>query len=763
MGMKNLYIIIFIFSISIVGCSIQEQSSTNDTEMNIFIEDLMKKMTLREKLGQLNLLSGGDMVTGLVKSDDLSKLVRRQEIGGFLNVKGVDKIRELQRISVEETRLGIPLIAGADVIHGYQTVFPIPLALSCSWDTLAIERMAQISAKEATADGICWTFSPMVDICRDARWGRIAESAGEDPYLGALIARAYVKGYQGKDLQKSDTSMMACVKHFALYGASESGLDYNVVDMSRVRMFNEYLLPYRAAVDAGVGTVMSSFNTIDGLPATANKWLLNDILREKWGFKGVLVTDYNSIVEMDSHGVAKQKEAGVLAINAGTDMDMASESFYNPLEEAVKDGLVLEERVNEACRRVLEMKYKLGLFDNPYKYCDTTRIEKDLFSNENRAEARQIAAQSFVLLKNENDLLPLKKKGRIALIGPLADAGNNMCGTWSLSCEPSKHLSILEGLRKAVGNNAEILYAKGSNIYNDEELEKNALYIRPIKRGNSKKMLSEAISVASRADVIIAAVGECAEMSGESASRSDIHIPDTQRELLNELVKIGNPVVLILFTGRPLDLTWEDKNIPAIMNVWFGGSETADAVADVLFGRVVPSGKLTTTFPRSIGQLPLYYNYLNTGRVDINEKIFNRFHTNYIDCENGGLYPFGFGLSYTKFEYGEMKLDSEILYKGGRLTVTVPVTNTGKYDGIEIVQLYIRDLYADISRPIKELKGFHRIFLRKGETKEVTFTLTENDLKYYNADLEYKYDKGDFYVMVGPDSRNVQTKLFRVE
>lgn len=746
----------------LMGCA-QPAEKQTDKEMDRFVSELMSKMTLREKLGQLNLPSGGDMLTGTVMSGELSEQIRKEEIGGFFNVKGVGKIRELQRIAVEETRLGIPLVVGADIIHGYRTVFPIPLALACSWDTVAVKRMAQISAKEAAANGIGWTFSPMVDICRDARWGRIAEGSGEDPYLGAVMARAYVQGYQGNDLQRSDSSIMACLKHFGLYGASESGRDYNEVDMSRVRMYNYYFPPYRAAVEAGVGSVMSSFNTVDGIPATANKWLIDDVLRKQWGFGGMLVTDYNSIGEMNTHGVADVKEAAVMAMNAGTDMDMVTKSFLDPMEQALAEGKVSEKRIDEACRRVLEMKYKLGLFDNPYKYCDTLRAVRETFTAENRQAARHIAAETFVLLKNEGKVLPLKDKKRIGLIGPMGDARNNMCGMWSMTCEPQEHVSLLEGLRAAVDGSAEVLYAKGSNIYYDEQMERGAVGIRPLERGDNARLFAEAMRVAAQSDVIVAAMGECADMSGESASRTDIRIPDAQRDLLQALVKTGKPVVLVLFTGRPLDLTWEEKNVTAILNVWFAGSEAGDAVADVLLGKVAPSGKLTTTFPRSVGQLPLYYNQVNTGRPDPNPNEFNRYQSNYLDCPNDGLYPFGFGLSYTDFEYGVMSLNADVLPRGGKLTVTVPVKNTGDCDGTEVVQLYIRDLYADIARPVKELKGFCRVSLKKGESRNVTFTLTEDDLKYYNAALEYKCDAGKFQIMAGPNSRDVQVKEFELK
>lgn len=746
--------------ITFFSCS--ESGGGKEVEMDRFVTDLMGKMTIREKLGQLNLPSGGDLVTGSVMNSELSDMIRKEEIGGFFNVKGIKKIYDLQRLAVEENRLKIPLIVGADVIHGYETIFPIPLALSCSWDTLAIQRMARISAIEASADGICWTFSPMVDICRDARWGRIAEGSGEDPYLGSLLAKAYVHGYQGDSMQGKD-EILSCVKHFALYGASEAGKDYNTVDMSHLRMYNEYFAPYRAAVEAGVGSVMSSFNIVDGIPATANKWLLTDVLRDEWGFQGLLVTDYNSIAEMSIHGVAPLKEASVRALQAGTDMDMVSCGFLNTLEESLKEGKVTEAQIDAACRRVLEAKYKLGLFADPYKYCDTLRAEKELYTPEHRAVAREVAAETFVLLKNENHLLPLEEKGKIALIGPMADARNNMCGMWSMTCTPSRHGTLLEGIRSAVGDKAEILYAKGSNVYYDAEMEKGAVGIRPLERGNDQQLLAEALRTAARADVIVAAVGECAEMSGESPSRTNLEIPDAQQDLLKALVKTGKPVVLLLFTGRPLILNWESEHIPSILNVWFGGSETGDAVADVLFGKAVPCGKLTTTFPRSVGQLPLFYNHLNTGRPDPDNRVFNRYASNYLDESNEPLYPFGYGLSYTDFVYGDLQLSSETLPKNGNLTASVTVTNKGNYDGYETVQIYLRDIYAEIARPVKELKGFDRIFLKKGESREVKFVLTEDDLKFYNSGLQYIYEPGEFDVMIGTNSRDVQTKRFIAE
>lgn len=753
------------FAVVLLACFLQACSSfvgKDSTEMDGFVTGLMDRMTVREKLGQLNLPSGGDLVTGTVMNGELTEMIRKQEITGFFNVKGVRKIREMQRIAVEETRLKIPLIVGADVIHGYETIFPIPLAMSCSWDTVAIRRMTRVAATEASADGICWNFSPMVDICRDARWGRIAEGNGEDPYLGALMARAYVHGYQG-DAMKANNEILACVKHFALYGASEAGRDYNTVDMSRLSMYNNYLAPYKAAVEAGVGSVMSAFNLVDGIPATANKWLLTDLLRNEWGFGGMVVTDYYSIGEMKTYGVADKKEASVLALKAGTDMDMVTAGFLDTLESALEEGLISEADIDRACRRVLETKYRMGLFDDPYKYCDTIRAEKEIFTPEHRKEAREVARETFVLMKNEGSLLPLSMDKKIALIGPMADARNNMCGMWSLTCVPSDHRSLLDGMRDAMKGRGEVFHAKGCNIYYEEEMEKGAVGFRPLERGDNEKLLREALQVAACADVIVAALGECADMSGESASRTELELPDAQQALLKELVKTGKPVVLLLFTGRPLVLNWETAHVPAILNVWFAGSEAGDAIADVLFGHAVPAGKLTTSFPRAVGQMPLYYNHLSASRPDPQDGVFNRYQSNYIDQSNEPLYPFGFGLSYTAFEYGDMQLGSECLPKNGELAVSVEVTNSGTCDGTEIVQLYLSDVMAEVARPVKELKAFRRIFLKKGEKREVVFTLTEEDLKYYHSDLQYGYDPGEFQVMVGPNSRDVQTKVFKAE
>ncbi len=737
-------------------------SCATTTSDQKFIDDLMSKMTLEEKLGQLNLPEGRDVVSGLGVKTELDSLIRNGLIGGFFNVKGVDKIEQLQRLAIEKGPHGIPLLVGADVVHGYETVFPIPLAMSCSWDTTAIREMARISAIEATADGVNWNYSPMVDICRDPRWGRIAEGSGEDPYLGSEIARAYIKGYQGSDL-KSDSTLMACVKHFALYGASEAGRDYNTVDMSLQRMFNYYLPPYKAAVEAGTASVMTSFNLINGTHATADEWLVNDVLRKRWGFDGLIATDYNSLPEVAYMGNSSLDDAAAFTLKAGTDMDMVSGLYLKTLPDALKRGLVTEKMIDQACRRVLEAKQRLGLFDDPYKYCKAERAKTDLFTPEHRRKALELAAESFVLLKNDNDLLPLKRKGRIVLIGPMADAGNNMCGTWSGYCKPELHKSLLDAFKESVGGNADIIYAKGSNVYYDETTQINAQGTRPIERGNDAQLHVEALAAAAKADVVVVAMGECSDMSGESASRAHITIPDTQRDLLKKLSATGKPIVLLLFTGRPLVLDWEQANIPSILNVWYGGSEAADAITQVIFGDKVPSGKLTATFPAAIGQIPIYYNHLMSSHPDPQDGVFNRYASNYIDAPTEPLYPFGFGLSYTTFEYGKLEIDKEIMNKNGNLTVSINVTNTGKYDGTEIVQLYVRDFVAQIARPVKELKGFKRVFIPQGETVNVKFTLDVDDLKYYNDKLEYVYDPGEFEVMVGPNSRDLQGLRFTAE
>lgn len=735
-----------------------QDGKSDSYRMKAFIDALMKKMTLEEKIGQLNLPGSGDIVTGQAGNSDIAKKIEQGKVGGLFNIKSVAKIKEVQKLAVEKSRLKIPLLFGMDVIHGYETVFPIPLGLACTWDMNAIERSARIAATEASADGICWTFSPMVDIARDPRWGRIAEGNGEDPYLGAQIAKAMVKGYQG-DLSKN-TNIMACVKHYALYGAAEAGRDYNTTDMSHLRMYNEYLPPYKGAVDAGAGSIMASFNEVDGIPATANKWLMTDVLRTQWGFKGFVVTDYTGINEMVDHGMGDLKTVSALALKAGIDMDMVGEGFLTTLKQSLQEGKVTQKQIDDACRRILEAKYKLGLFTNPYKYCDENRAATEVFTGANRKAAREIAAQSFVLLKNQGNILPLKKSGTIALIGPLADNKENMPGTWSVAADFSKATSLLTGLNEVAGNNAKIIYARGSNLDADSVFEERAgMFGKSLHRDSRPPsvIIQEALDVAAQADVVVLAVGESAEMSGESSSRSNIEIPEIQKDLIKAVLKIGKPVVLVVFTGRPLALKWENENVPAILNVWFGGSEAGYAIADVLFGAVNPSGKLTTTFPQNVGQVPIYYAHKNTGRPLGAGTWFQKFRSNYLDVSNEPVYPFGYGLSYSTFTYSDVQLSSASLKGNQTLTASVTVTNSGQYDGAEVVQLYIRDVIGSITRPVKELKGFQKVWLKAGETKTVTFRITPDDLKFYNSNLKYDWEAGDFVIMVGTNSRDVKS------
>lgn len=731
--------------------------------MNEYVADLMSRMTLQEKIGQLNLMVAGDITTGGAMDTQVGGDIAKGNMGGVFNIKGFDKIKALQEIAVTKSRLGIPLLVGMDVIHGYETMFPIPLALSCSWNLDAVKQSAAVAAKEASADGINWTYSPMVDVALDARWGRVSEGNGEDPYLGARIAEAMVQGYQGTNYSNKD-NIMACLKHFALYGAVESGLEYNTTDMSRLRMYNQYFAPYEAAVKAGVGSVMSSFNLVDYVPATANRWLLTDVLRNDWKFDGFVVTDYGSIAEIIQHGTAANlKEASAQALNAGTDMDMCSNGFVATLAQSVAEGKVSEATINEACRRVLEAKYKLGLFANPYKYCDAKRHKTEVFTNENRQTARDIAAQTFVLLKNDHQLLPLKKEGSVALIGPLADTRNNMAGTWSVAQTPDRYATLRESMAKALEGKAKLLYAQGCNVWYDEQLQKNGELGKTIARGDDAELKAQALNIAQQADVIVCAMGETADMSGECATRTSLEMPDAQHALLEELVKLGKPVVLLNFAGRPTVLSWETKHVPAIMNVWFGGSEAGDAICDVLFGDKVPTGRLTMSMPKTTGQAPLYYNHLNTGRPVSDNASFAKFASNALDVSNGALYPFGYGLSYTTFSYSDVTLSANEMAKNGSVTATVTVTNTGKRDADEVVQLYVRDLVASIARPVKELKGFERIHLAAGESKTVTFTIGADQLSFYNADLKKVVEPGDFDIMVGHDSRNLKTARLTVK
>ncbi|WP_315975870.1 beta-glucosidase BglX [Parapedobacter soli] len=763
MGKVNVvWYVLILGAFLLTGPVSQQVYGQGKAKMDRFIDGLMQQMTIEEKIGQLNLVTAGEATTGAVVSTDVEGKIKAGNIGGIFSMTSVARIRAAQELAVTQSRLKIPLIFGLDVIHGYKTIFPIPLGLAATWDLRLIEESARIAAVEASADGLNWTFSPMVDISRDPRWGRISEGSGEDTYLTARIAEAMVHGYQGDDLAAYNT-LMACVKHFALYGAAEAGRDYNTTDMSLHRMYNEYLPPYKAAIDAGAGSVMTSFNDINGVPATANRWLMTDVLRSQWGFDGFVVTDYTAINELIDHGLGDLQEVSARSLKAGVDMDMVGEGFLSTLKKSLDEGKVSEADINLACRRILEAKYKLGLFDDPFRYCNDERAEQAILNPTHLAKARETAGKSFVLLKNESQLLPLKKTGTVALIGPLANTGSNMPGTWSVSADLEHTPSLLEGMRAVLGNEVKLVCHHGSNLLEDAAYQERAtMFGRTIPRDDraEAEILAEAVATAQQADVIVAALGESSEMSGESSSRTDIGIPDIQQRLLAELLKTGKPVVLVLFTGRPLTLSWENEHVPAILNVWFGGTETGKAVADVLFGDVNPSGKLPATFPQNVGQIPLYYNHKNTGRPLAEGQWFQKFRSNYLDVANEPLYPFGYGLSYTTFAYSEVMLSADTLVAGGKLEISVDVRNVGDCGGEEVVQLYVQDVVGSVTRPVKELKGFRKIWLDPGQSQHVTFELTAEDLKFYDADLDYVAEPGEFAVFVGTNSRDVQGGRF---
>ena len=747
--MKKLqFLLVTLFAV----CSVFGQNA----KMDAFINQLMGKMTLEEKLGQLNLSSGS---AGAVLAGGESMLgeVKKGQIGAT-GAYSFKTAKDIETAS-QESRLKIPVLIGVDVIHGYKTGFPIPLGLASTWDLGMIEKSARIAAVEASANGICWTYSPMLDIARDPRWGRVAEGAGEDAWWGSQIAKAMIHGYQGDDLSK-DNTIMACVKHFALYGAAEAGRDYNTVDMSRLTMYQYYLPPYKAAFDAGAGSAMSSFNLVDGIPATGNKWLLTDLLRKEWGFKGFVVTDYTSINEMMAHGMGDLQAVDVLALKAGVDMDMQGLGFLTTLKKSLDEGKVTMKDIDTACRRVLEAKYKLGLFDDPYKYVKEERLKSEVLTPEHLKFARELGTRSMVLLKNSNQILPLKKSGKIAVIGPLADSKSDLLGAWSTS-DVTKTTSVIDGIKGAVQSGAEVVFAKGANITDDPYLKEHiknpfAAYMgikEEIESRTPSELLAEAVEVAKNADVVVAVLGESANMSGEAASRSDISIPESQENLLKALVATGKPVVLVLVNGRPLILNWENEHVPAILEAWAPGIEGGNAIADVLFGDYNPSGKITMTFPRSVGQIPIYYNHKNTGRP-FDAK--NKFTSKYLDIPNEPLYPFGYGLSYTTFEYGDVVLSKTNLKGNETLSAKIKVTNTGKVAGEEVVQLYIADPVASISRSVKDLKGFQKIGLNPGETKEVEFKITPEELKFFNSDLKYDWESGEFVVQIGTNSQDVK-------
>ncbi|MEO6491157.1 MAG: beta-glucosidase BglX [Ferruginibacter sp.] len=752
-------IIVFVLLLVTIQGNAQTKPVQGDAKMNDFVNGLMKKMTLEEKIGQLNLLTIGIDVTGPVLSKDVESNIKKGYVGAVLNTRTPSAVRKLQDMAVKQTRMGIPLFFGLDVIHGHTTMFPIPLGMASSWDMTMIEHTARIAAEESTADGINWTFSPMVDIARDPRWGRISEGAGEDPYLGSLIAKAMVNGYQGKSL-KDNTSIMSCVKHFALYGAAEAGRDYNTSDMSRLTMYNFYLPPYKAAVEAGAESVMTSFNEIESVPVTGNKWLLTDVLRKQWGFKGFVVTDYTAINEMMEHGMGDQEKVSELSLKAGVDMDMVSEAFTTNLQKLLQQKKITLTQIETACRRILEAKYKLGLFDDPYKNIKEEKL-KEIFTESNRKFAREAATQSMVLLKNDNSILPLKKPGTIALVGPLADNKRDMIGPHAAAGDWKQNITVLEGMKSAGLN---IVYAKGANITDDTLLIKrlnNDGGDINIENATAQQLIDDALAVASKADIIVAVLGESQGMSGEAATRSNIGIPQSQQNLLKALSATGKPLVLVLMNGRPLTIEWESIHVNAIIEAWFAGTEAGNAIADVLSGKYNPSGKLTISFPYNAGQIPIYYNHKNTGRPYKGDVLF-KYASRYLDVSNDPLYPFGFGLSYTNFIYSDIKVSSPSINRSQSLTATVTVTNSGSVAGKEVVQLYIRDMVGSITRPVKELKGFQKIELKPGESKMVSFTITANDLKFYNTDLKYVAEPGDFKIFIGGNSRDVKEAAFKL-
>ncbi len=728
--------------------------SAANAQQQRLLTSLIQRMTLDEKIGQLNLLTSDMDVTGPFMKENYKQDILSGACGAIFNAYTPQYTRMLQDMAMK-TRLKIPLLFGYDVIHGHKTIFPIPLGEACTWDLPLMEKTARIAAEEASADGLHWTYSPMVDIARDPRWGRVAEGVGEDTWLGEQIARVKVRGYQGNDLAATNT-ILACVKHFALYGAIEAGRDYNTVDMSRRQMYQYYLPPYKAAVEAGAATAMTSFNEVDGIPATGNRWLLTELLRKEWGFKGFVVTDYTSINEMIPHGIVKNEyEAAELALKAGVDMDMQGSVYATQLKKLVTDKKIPVKLIDDAVYRVLEAKYKLGLFQDPYRYCDTQRAASVNMRPEHLQVARETAQRSVVLLKNEGQVLPLKQSVKVALIGPLGDSQRDMIGNWSAAGDYKKSVTLLQGLKEA---GITVTYAQGAQVTSDAQLMgKLGLQV-----GDEDAMLKEALDVVRGrgADVVVMALGESQGMSGEAASRSDIGIPASQKRLLEAVLQTGKPVVLTLFNGRPLTLEWENAHVPAILVTWFGGTQAGHAIADVLLGKFNPSGKLTMTFPRNVGQIPIYYNRKNTGRpLDAN----NKYTSKYLDVANDPLFPFGFGLSYTTFEYGPLQLSANTMAMNGSLRASITVTNTGGYDGYETVQLYLRDVTASVNRPLQELRGFKKIFLKKGEKQEVRFEITAADLKFYDRNMRYVAEPGEFRLQAGPNSRDVQEVKFELK
>lgn len=736
---------------------------TPKSEMDRFIDELMGRMTLDQKIGQLNLHSAPGFISAekVMEEDGNIKLLRQGMLGGIYGSGNPELLRQCQEIALE-SGAGIPLIFGMDVIHGHETVFPVPLALSTSWNMDLIEKCTRIAATEAAASGINWVFSPMVDICRDARWGRIVEGGGEDPYLGGEIAKAMVYGYQGRDGEYGTDEVMTCVKHYALYGGAEAGRDYNSVFLSRQEALNGYMRPYMKAAEAGAASYMSSFNEFEGIPASMNTYLMQELLRDSWGFKGFIVSDATAIAEEVNHGIGDMQEVAARSLQAGLDMDMNSDAYIGTLKKSLEEGRIAEADIDRACRRILEAKYKLGLFEDPFRYLDAERYASAVYTEENRQASREAARECQVLLKN-NGILPLSRNARIAVVGPLADDAASMTGSWAMSSHGQESVTIWQGISEV----AKASLSEGSWLFKDAELEENVRYglaksfvpgfqTPPVHKVSQQSLIAEAVAKARQADVVVACVGEHANMNGEGASRSDIGLPDAQIELLKALKATGKPVVMVLVTGRPLTLVEEDASMDAILNVWSPGSEGGRAVADVLFGEVSPSAKLTTSFPRSVGQLPLYYNHKNTGRPHPDTAGYKKFVSCYMDELNAPLYPFGYGLSYTTFEYGPVSLSSPEMSLDGSVSASVRVSNTGKRDADETVQLYIHDIYASSTRPVKELKGFRKLHIPAGESVQVDFTITAEELSFYNHELEWVCEAGDFEIMLGPNSRDVQ-------
>ncbi len=749
--------LIFVMALS-CAILVSEPLNNKDNKIENKINNLLNKMTLDEKIGQMNQYSNSWDLTGPKPKDNRNEAryddIRKGLVGSMLNVNYVKNIRAAQELALE-SRLGIPLIFGVDVIHGYKTMFPIPLGLSSTWDMQAIEKAERIAAIEASAAGLNWTFSPMVDISRDPRWGRVMEGGGEDPYLGSQIAKAKIKGYQGNDLSANNT-IAACAKHFAAYGAPTAGREYNSVEVSMNTLYNIYLPPFKACVDAGALTFMNGFHTLNGIPATGNQFLVNDILHDKWGWDGFMVSDWGSIGELQVHGTAKDlKQTAEIGANGSTDMDMESLAYFKHLKELVIEGKVKEEKINDSVRRILRAKFKLGLFDDPYRYCNEERQKKTLLADEHKKASLDVAKKSLVLLKNEKSILPLSKNIKsIALIGPLVKDTDAGIGGWSCQAGDEKAVSVYESMERNLSKNTKIFYAKGCEIYGKERTR----YDLKIDLDENKSGFAKAIKTAKKADVVIAVVGETRHMSGEASSRMNIDLPGVQKELLMELKKTGKPLIVVLMNGRPLTIPWTAENADAILETWFAGHMAGDAIASVLLGDYNPSGKLPMTFPRTVGQIPIYYNQLSTGRPDNNTDW--PYLSKYIDGSNKPQYPFGFGLSYSNFEYSNMKIDKSEMRMDDILKINIDVTNNSKIDGEEVVQLYIHDLVAKIARPIKELKGFQKVMIKAGETRTVEFEISKHDLFYYNDKYEKVCEPGEFEIMVGTNSNDVVTAKF---